>query len=77
MTYSEDDKQKIISLRANNVSWANVAIAVGKKEGALRTWYSKNRGNFDLPPKVKVSKKLTDGRVGLQIKKLVKDQRPT
>ena len=42
----------------------------GKKAGAL---YSKNRVNFDLPPKIKVSKKITDGRVGLRIKRTIKE----
>ena len=73
MTYSELDKQKIIKLRNNNVSWENIGIAVGKNKGAVRKWYCKNRANFELPEKPKITKKKTDGRVGLQIKKIVSE----
>ena len=39
----------------------------------MRKWYCKNRANFELPEKPKITKKKTDGRVGLQIKKIVSE----
>ena len=68
--YTEDEKDKIIKMREKNVTWAVISLAVGKKEGALRQWYWKNRANFGREPKTKVSRN-TNGRVGLQIKRIV------
>jgi transposase len=53
--------------------WSSIALAVGKKEGALRAWWARNASQFDLPPKPNNRKKITDGRVGLAIKKICHD----
>lgn len=75
MTYSDDEKQTVMLLRDKGVSWKSISTAVGRPVGALRTWFYRNRVNFGLPRKVKAMKKLTDGRVGLLIKRLV-DETP-
>jgi hypothetical protein len=71
MTYTENEKRIIKDMREHGDSWESISIAVNKPAGNIRTWYSRNRLLLDLPPKVKVAKKVTDGRVGLQIKKLL------
>ena len=44
-----------------------------RKPGALRVWWSQYRHKRHLPPKPKIDKSVTSGRVGLQIKKIQED----
>jgi len=74
MTYSESEKSTILILRRENIKWDVISELLGKKTNALKKWFSKNRINLDLPPKPIISKRLTDGRIGLQIKKLVQEK---
>ena len=69
--YSADEKRYIYELRSANVSWKVIGATIQKKPTALRKWWEKNRLIIDLPPKPKIDKSLTSGRVGLQIKKLL------
>jgi len=69
MTYSEETKEKIFAMKDLNCSWKAIGTAIGKSANAVKKWYCKNRENRNLPPKTKVSKKITDGRIGLKINK--------
>ena len=69
---TEAEKQIIYKMKDENATWKLIGIAINKKGHSVRRWYQRNRINRDLPPKVKVSKRLTDGRVGLAIKKIAK-----
>jgi hypothetical protein len=73
MTYSEETKEKIFAMKDLNCSWKAIGTAIGKSANAVKKWYCKNRENRNLPPKTKVSKKITDGRIGLKIKQIVQD----
>ena len=73
MTYTEEIKHTIVELKKKGVGWAAIGLAVGKSANAVKKWYSKNRPNLDLPQKIKVSKKMTDGRIGLKIKQIVNE----
>ncbi len=70
MTYTENKKRIIRAMREHDDSWESISIAVSKPAGNIRTWYSRNRLLFDLP---QVAKKVTDGRVRLQIKKIIEE----
>lgn len=66
-----DEQIRIISiLRKNNVAWKIIAECLEKKPGAVREWWSQNRINIGMPPKVVIKKSKIDGKMGLAIKKL-------
>jgi hypothetical protein len=73
--YTDEQVRIIKTLREDDVKWSTIAKAVQKSEGALMTWWNRNRLLVDLPPKTVVSKKKTAGRVGMQIKRLVNSNR--
>ena len=73
MTYSQQEINQIVTLRNNNVKWKIISQTVNKSETALRKWWEKYQKLKDLPPKPKIDNTLTTGRIGLQIKKLIKD----
>jgi hypothetical protein len=73
MTYSESEKHIIRTLRDEQVSWSIIAKVLKKSERSLITWWSRNRQLLDLPPKDNLSKTITDGRVGLRLKKLIQE----
>lgn len=70
MTYSEELKQLIKTLRDENVSWNTIAKATGKKSSALKQWWCKNRLLYGLPDKIKIRKSIITPQIGLKIKKL-------
>ncbi|KAJ1559023.1 hypothetical protein HK096_001894, partial [Nowakowskiella sp. JEL0078] len=65
---------QIDMLRGANVSWKVIALTLRRPEGSLRVWWSKNHEKLKLLPKPKITKLLTSGRVGLQIKQITMDQ---
>ncbi|KAJ3287142.1 hypothetical protein HDU79_005942 [Rhizoclosmatium sp. JEL0117] len=71
--YTEFEKQRILDLREAKVSWNVIAEKLGKKPGALRQWFCEYEKNKDLPPKPSLRKRITDGRTGLQLKNIIKD----
>lgn len=71
MTYTEEQKRQIMELRKANVPWKVIGATVNKKPGALRIYWQRLQQTINLPPKPKIDKSITSGRVGLQIKKLV------
>ena len=46
---------------------------LGVNSATVRKYLSNQKKNLGLPPKIKVSKKVTVGRVGLAIKKILLD----
>lgn len=74
MTYTEEQRHQIVTLKRAKVRWAVIASTMKLPEGSLRMWWSKNRKELDLPPKDKIAKTLTSGRTGLQIKRIASEQ---
>ena len=72
MTYSVEEKNTIQTLKESGTTWKNIGEAVGESPRKLRAWYSRNRENFDLPPKTIIKKRKTDGRIGSAIKRISK-----
>ncbi len=68
--YTENEKRIIRILKKANVNWKVISEVIQKKENALRKWWSVNSVNIELPPKTVIMKRMTDGRIGLAIKKL-------
>ena len=68
--YSEEHKYIIQVLKEAEVPWKVIAKALRKDEVSLRQWWSRNALLLDLPPKVIIKKRKTDGRMGLAIKRL-------
>lgn len=73
MVYSEEEKDILFKLKDNGDSWETIGIALNKNKDAVRMWWERNASLRDLPPKVVARKRLTDGRVGLIIKKTVSE----
>jgi hypothetical protein len=73
MTYTNDDVAIIRRMKEAGERWSSIALAVNKSESALRAWWSRNALSFDLPPKPRSKSRLTDGRVGLAIKKICRE----
>ncbi|ORY47909.1 hypothetical protein BCR33DRAFT_714957 [Rhizoclosmatium globosum] len=61
--YTEFEKQRILDQTEK----------LGRKPGALRQWFCEYEKNKDLPPKPSLRKRITDGRTGLQLKNIIKD----
>lgn len=71
MTLSTESKDKIFALKDANCTWEQIAIAVGSTKEAVRQYHYRNRHLRHLPPRPKVSKAKTSGRVGLKIKRII------
>ena len=74
MTYSDTEKNTIKTLKESGTSWKVIGEVLGKSPRKLRAWYSRNRVNFDLPPKTIIKKRITDGRIGSAIKRIAKEK---
>jgi hypothetical protein len=73
--WTDEQRETLISLKAVDTEWKTIALAVSKGVETCRTEWKKIRKLAYLPPKTRVSKKITNGRVGLSIKNLV-EQNP-
>jgi hypothetical protein len=73
MTYTEEQKHQIVTLRGAGVPWKTIGQALKKNLTALRVWWSRFPQIAGLPPKPKIDKSLTRGRDGLQIKNIVNE----
>ena len=73
MTYSLEQNDIIFKMRDAGDSWAAIGRALGKSADAVRIYYQPNVARRDLPPKTIIPKPLTDGRVGLKIKRIIQD----
>jgi len=71
--YTDAEKEKLYAMKDAGATWKVIGIALNKNPVSIRSWYQRNKINRHLPPKVKVCKKKTDGRVGLLIKKIVQE----
>lgn len=74
MTLSDHQKDLIITMRGLGAQWKVIAQKLGKSDNAVRKYHSRYMLNRTLPPKPKISKLVTDGRVGLQTKAIVREK---
>lgn len=68
---SERDKDMIFTMRDLGATWSQIGEKLGKTPDAVRMYFARNAPYRNYPPKDKVSKKLTNGRIGLAIKKKI------
>ena len=73
MTYTEEEQQLIIKLKNDNIKWTSISKILNKNCKSLMNWYAKYQLIKDLPPKPKIDKSKTSGRIGLQIKKITQN----
>ncbi len=73
MTISDKDADLIFTMKELGATWKRIALKLGKSESAVRKYHQRKSALLELPPKIKISKLLTDGRVGLKIKSIVKE----
>ena len=73
MTYTDREIEQITTLRDAGNPWSAVAQVIGKSDKALRKWWSRYGVVRGLPPKIIHYPKKTDGRIGLRIKAITKD----
>ena len=73
MVYTDQEKATIVRMKAQNTSNKLIGGALNKSENAIQKFWSKYRLLEDLPPKPLIRKRLTNGPVGLEIKKIVRD----
>jgi transposase len=70
---SSEDKEKILALANAKTCYKVIANSFNVSRSCIKSIVARNRLNGDLPPKVKVMKRLTDGRVGTRLKEIIKD----
>ena len=70
---SDHEKDLIFTMRELGATFNKIALKLGKKEEAVKKYFQRNYPNRHLPPKVKTPKLLTNGRIGLAIKKGMKE----
>src|SRR5690242_5899165 len=75
MAYSEEEIHQITTLREQGVNWNIIGAVIHKKPKALSMWWARYQKIKGLPPKPKIDKSITSGRIGLQIK-LLHQQNP-
>lgn len=68
---SDDVKAIIIKNREAGESFAHIARTVGRPVSTVKSFYHKFKKNEGLPPKVKISRQIVSGRMGLALKHLV------
>ena len=68
---SEKDKDRILKLKSLDWTWKNISEAVGATPDACRKFFQRHTAVVDLPPKVKLSKALIQGRLAFKIKRMV------
>ena len=68
---SEKDKDRILKLKSLDWTWKKISEAVGATPGACRKFFQRHKAVVDLPPKVKLSKALIQGRLAFKIKQMV------
>ncbi|KAJ1566207.1 3'-5' DNA helicase, partial [Nowakowskiella sp. JEL0078] len=73
MTYSEEERYTITTLRISKVPWKVIASTVGKTPAALRSWWQEQQKIIKMLLKPKISKLKTDGQIGLQIKSIIEN----
>jgi transposase len=73
MTYSDHVRRILFQMVDAGDSWVSIGRALSRSADAVREYYKRHAVNRHLPPKIKVAKRVTDGRVGLYLKGLVKE----
>ena len=66
-------KECIVRAIAKGYNSKEIEDILGVNSATVRKYLSNQKKNLGLPPKIKVSKKVTVGRVGLAIKKILLD----
>jgi transposase len=67
----KETRDRIIRMRQSGCDWASIGLACEKSPDACRVWYAQWRKTAHLPPKVKVSKRVIQGRTAQQLKQIV------
>lgn len=74
---SDYQKQCIKRARELNMSYKDIGYILDMKPDRAKKFMSRDILNGTLPPPVKVSKRITDGRVGLAIKRIYQEDPKT
>jgi transposase len=69
--YSDKERDVLFKMRDAGDSWAAIGRALGKSKASVKKYYQRNAPNRNLEPKPKVSKRITNGRVGRLLKSIV------
>ncbi len=73
MTISDEDRARILKLHEEGVSYRAIGVAFGKTKNAIAKIIKRAKEKAFLGEKTIFKKRLTNGRVGLQIKKIVQE----
>lgn len=69
---TSEDKQKILSLALNKTKYKVIAKSFNVSLSCVKSIMSRDAKSQGLPPKIKVIKRITDGRVGTRLKEIMK-----
>ena len=72
--YTEEERETILRMREEKMTWEAIGLALKKNPGALCTWFSRWQERTLIGPRVVARKKKVRGRLGLQVKHLVMEQ---
>jgi hypothetical protein len=70
MAYTDKDAQQVEALKEAGCTWMQIGKALGKNGSAVKMWWSRRKARARMPPIPIIKNRITDGRIGLQIKKL-------
>jgi transposase len=70
---TEAEKQNIIEAYDNGISPSVTSGIIGKSTSAIKSFFSRFKLNRSLPPKDNLPKGIIQGRMALQLKKIVKE----
>lgn len=73
MTYTDEQKKQIVVLRKGGAKWDTIGELLGNPGDAVRRWWGRNKLIIDLPPVPKVSKSTIKPAVGLEIKRIIRE----
>jgi predicted transcriptional regulator len=74
---SIEQKELVFSLFEQGVTQQQIANSMGVSVSCVKVHLHRKRVADSMPPKVKVVKRITDGRVGQKIKKIVQESPKT
>lgn len=70
--WTPEQRSTLMHLRTLNMKWKTIGLSVGKSGNTCMKEHRRLVQAALLPPKIKISKKKTDGRVGRLIKQIVR-----
>ena len=68
------DMSLVSRMREKEIKWDDIAYILQQKSSTLRSEWTRYQNIKDLPPKIVVRKRKTDGYIGVQIKRLRQEQ---